>query len=81
MIYQAAVSESFEGEAKHFNCSTLVIEKGDYLTERVADWKSRKASIGLTFKKLTDAAYDTTFPCIEWYQHNDVLCMIKIVIN
>src|SRR5688572_4938246 len=52
MIYNAAVLESFEGEAKQYKCETFVIEKGEYLAEMLKDWKKDEASIGRTFCKL-----------------------------
>ena len=78
MIYHAAALELFAGEGKLYGCHTLIIKKGQYLVESIKDWKKDEASIGLTFRKLTDFRNDTTFPCVEWYAGNDVLCMVKI---
>lgn len=78
MIYKAAVLESFDGEAEKLGCEKFTIEKGDYLTERLKDWKKDESMIGLTFKKFADSAYNSTFPCLEWYQGDDVMCMVKL---
>ena len=78
MIYKAAVLESFEGEGKKYGCETYVIKKGDYFSELLREWKKDERSIGLTFRKMADARQDTMFPCVEWYQGEDVLCMVRI---
>jgi hypothetical protein len=78
MIYNAAVLEAFDGEAMRYGCEVYVIKKGKYLAETLKDWKKREGSIGATFKKMAEARVDTTFPCIEWYKGDDVVCMVKI---
>jgi hypothetical protein len=78
MIYNAAVLESYEGEGKTYGCETYVIRKGKYLTEMLKNWKRDETCIGLTFKKMSEERDDTVFPCVEWYQGDDVLCMVKI---
>jgi hypothetical protein len=78
MVYDAAVLESFEGEGKKYGCETFIIKKGSYLTETLRSWKKTEGSIGLTFRKLADARKDTVFPCVDWYQGDDVLCMVRI---
>jgi hypothetical protein len=78
MVYKAAVLESFDGEADQLGCPRFTIEKGDYLSERLKDWKMDEARIGLTFKKFSESKYAATFPCVEWYQGDDVICMVKL---
>ena len=78
MIYNAAVLESFEGEGKKYGCNSFVIKKGKYLTEMLKDWKKDEASIGLTFRRMSEEREDTMFPCVEWYQGEDVVCMVRI---
>jgi len=78
MIYNAAVLESFEGEGKLYGCETFTIKKGEYLSEMLKGWKKDEASIGLTFRKMSEVRTDTVFPCVEWYQGEDVLCMVRI---
>jgi hypothetical protein len=78
MIYQAAVLETYEGEGLNYGCDQLVIEKGKYLAETLKGWKKKEGSIGATFRKLTDSPHDTTFPCVEWYFGEDVMCMVKL---
>lgn len=78
MIYNAAVLESFEGEGAQCGCKTYVIKNGEYLAEMLKDWKKDETSIGLTFSKMAQVRSDTIFPCVEWYQGDDVLCMVRI---
>ena len=78
MIYNAAVLEDFEGEGKLYGCDTYTIKKGKYLSELLKSWKKDETSIGLTFRKMSEERNDTMFPCVEWYQGGDVLCMVRI---
>jgi hypothetical protein len=78
MIYKAAVLELFEGEAEKLGCEKFTIEKGEYLAETLKDWKKDESMIGLTFRKFSESKYNATFPCVEWYQDNDVMCMVKL---
>lgn len=78
IIYKAAVLESFDGEGQKLGCETFTIPKGDYLTERIQDWMKDESLIGVAFQKLTTAKFDYTFPCVEWYQDDDVLCMVRL---
>lgn len=78
MIYNAAVLESYEGEGDQYGCHTYVIKRGEYFSEMLKDWKKDETSIGQTFKKMSEIRTDTVFPCVEWYQGDDVLCMVRI---
>jgi len=78
MIYKAAVLESFAGEAEKLGCEKFTIEKGEYLAETLKDWKKDESQIGRTFKKFSESKYNATFPCVEWYQGNDVMCMVRL---
>ena len=78
MTYYASVMESFSGEGSVYGCDVYTIRKGEYLTELLEDWKKDVASIGITFQKLAHVRTDTVFPCVEWYQGDNVLCMVRI---
>jgi hypothetical protein len=78
MIYNAAVLEAFEGEGAKYGCETFTIKKGEYLSEMLKGWKKNEASIGQTFKRMSEVRNDTVFPCVEWYQGEDVFCMVLI---
>ena len=78
MIYKAAVLESYEGEGEKMGFEQLIIEKGEYLAETLKNWKKDETAIGMTFKKFSESKYNATFPCVEWYQGDDVMCMVKL---
>ena len=78
MIYKAAVLEMFDGETERYDCEPFTIRKGSYISETIKKWRQDETSIGTTFKRLANARRDTTFPCIEWYQGEDVVCMVRI---
>ncbi len=52
IIYKAAVSESFEGEAEKLGFEKFIIKKGEYATETIFDWRKKMESIGPTFQTL-----------------------------
>ena len=78
MIYNAAVLEAYEGEGKKYGCETYVIKKGQYLSEMLTNWKQDETSIGQTFKRMSEERNDVMFPCVEWYQGEDVMCMVRL---
>jgi len=78
IVYKASVLESFEGEGKELGYENFTIPKGEYLSIRIPDWKKDKTQIGTAFRELTSTLFDFTFPCVEWYLGNDVLCMVKL---
>lgn len=78
LLYKAAVSQAFDGECEQYDCETFVLSKGKYLTETVKNWRGQEEKIGLTFRKLGDSRSDTVAPGIEWYQGEDVMCMLKL---
>jgi hypothetical protein len=78
IIYKAAVEESFDGEGRTLGFESFLIKKGEYLVETVKDWKKDESIIGTTFRRLTNTEFDCTFPCVEWYQGQDVICMVRL---
>lgn len=58
-----------------------VVNKGTYITERLANWRGREYIIGETFQKmLADPRLDRGSFCVERYEDNDdVTCMVKII--
>ena len=80
IVYKAAVSESFSGEAENYGFETFIIRKGTYLAEKIIDWRKKMEIFGTTFQKLlADPRLDKSFPCVEWYKSDhEVMCMIKI---
>jgi hypothetical protein len=79
IIYKAGVLESFEGEGEKLGCETLVVTKGDYMTITINNWKQNKQKFGEAFQELISyPKMDYTFPCVEWYKGDEVLCMVRI---
>jgi predicted transcriptional regulator YdeE len=80
IIYKAAVSESFEGEAEKYGFEQYIIKKGEYATETIFDWRNKLASIGPVFQKLlANPHLDKTSACVEWYKSDmEMMCMVKL---
>ena len=79
IIYKAALKEAFDGEGAKLGCETIVIKKGPYLCETLTDWKDNKMQIGPTFMKLlADPRMDNSTYCYEWYNGDEMMCMILL---
>lgn len=81
IIYKAAAEELRKGESKKFNCESLVIPKGQYVTITVKDFRDNTSAMKSAFQELMsnpEIAPDTY--CLEWYDANDrdVRCMIRL---
>ncbi len=81
IIYKAAVSESFEGEAEKLGFEKFIIKKGEYATETILNWRKKMESIGPTFQTLlADPLLDKTSYCLEWYKsEKELMCMVKLM--
>ena len=78
--YKVAFEEVFADKGSKYNCESIVIEKGTYLTESIMDWINKIDQIGPTFDTLNqDDRVDTAnSPSIEFYKSKDELvCMVK----
>jgi len=77
--FYAMAKEAFPGEGKNYGYELLVLEKGDYETEAVHNWKAKIDSIKDVLHELMgNSKPDKTHPCIEWYQSDEkMVCMIK----
>ena len=80
IIYKAAAEEKYEGEAEKYHCERYIIEKGEYLTKRVRDWRKKTDSIKKVFHEMMqESRIDKTKPIIEWYKNDtEMLCMVPI---
>lgn len=80
IFYYAAAIEKQEGEAEKYNCGRYIIEKGEYLTSTIYDWRNKTDCIKDVLQELKqDRRVDKTKPCIEWYKNDDEMwCMIKM---
>ena len=81
VVYYANSAELFPGEAEKYKYETLVIEKGEYYSEPVKNWRSNIECIKDVFHDMMKSEKtDNRKPCIEWYKSDDeMLCLIKAV--
>ena len=70
--------QQLEGETEEYDCETFVLQKGAYLSETINNWRQKEGIIPATFQKLGDAQPDARTPGGEWYNDEDVMCMLKI---
>jgi len=79
IIYKAAALETYNGEAEDYDCEIFTIEKGDYFTQTVTNWRSKTASMKQVFEDMfRDELSDRSSPCIEVYNNeNEMVCMVK----
>jgi predicted transcriptional regulator YdeE len=79
ITYKAAAKEVFDGEAIQLGLEPFTIPKGTYLSETIINWRSNLKKLAVVFNPLwADPHVDTSCPCIEWYQNENVVCMVKI---
>jgi predicted transcriptional regulator YdeE len=79
MFYYATAEEKQAGEAEKFNYETFIIESGNYIVEKLENWRTQTDCIKDIFQKImNDGNADTTKPAVEWYKNDkEMLCMIK----
>ncbi|HEY5822880.1 MAG TPA: transcriptional regulator [Cyclobacteriaceae bacterium] len=80
IVYRAAAEELFKGEAKKFNCDTLVLKKGEYIGKDVKNYINDVQSVQLAFDEILEQpALDPKGYCVELYlSEKDVRCMIRL---
>ena len=81
MHYYAVAEEKYPGEAEKYICERLKIEKGEYLTITLFDWRIKTNCIkDLFFEIIQDVRTNKTKPAIEWYKNdNEMMCMVKML--
>ncbi|MEP6926724.1 MAG: hypothetical protein ABI834_03765 [Ginsengibacter sp.] len=79
MIYNVAALEKHEGEAEKYNCERFIIDKGEYVTITVNDWRKKTDCIKDVFHEIIqDSRVDRTKPAVEWYQNDhEMMCMVQ----
>ena len=79
VVYYANSAEIVPGESEKYNYETLVIEKGEYYSEPVKNWRANLECIKDVFHDMMESGKtDSRKPCIEWYKSDDeMLCLIK----
>ncbi len=80
IVYRAATEETFEGEATKYNCESLTLKKGNYISLIISHYRQDLPSIGIAFQKLLALPnIDPEGYCVEWYlNETDVNCMVRL---
>ncbi len=78
LIYKAAFSHMDDDDISEMSLESDVISKGEYIAETIKNFEKHRDKFQPTFKKLGDSKYKTGMPGIEWYQGNNVKCMLPI---
>lgn len=79
IVYRAAAEEKYPGEAVKFNCQTLILRRGNYVSLTIHDYITDIQSIEKAFAELLSCpGLDPQGYCVEWYfTGKDVKCMIR----
>ena len=79
ITYRAGAEELADGEAQKMGCNSLVVKQGKYLVITVRDFMKNIPAIGAAFQEiLSQPGIDPNGYCVEWYQNNDVQCMVRL---
>lgn len=81
IVYRAATEEKSRGEAEKYNCDTIVLKKGKYISLTVNDFRKDPRSIEKAFVELLKIPnLDPQGYCVEWYVNDSetVKCMIRL---
>jgi hypothetical protein len=80
ITYIAAAEQKKDGEAEKYGYHKYIVEKGDYLSISVHDWKNKTDCIKDVFTEiLKDKIADDTTPAIEFYKNDtEMLCMVAV---
>src|SRR5690606_6817670 len=80
MMYIAAVEEKQPGEGEQYNCQRYTIEKGEYYTVTLKDWRTKTDQINNVFHEMmATVRVNRMKPAVEWYRNNDeMMCMLKV---
>ena len=79
IIYKAAAEEKYAGEAEKYNCKRYLIEKGEYLSVTITNWRDNTDCIKDVFHDMMeDDRADKTKEVVEWYKtETEMLCLVK----
>jgi hypothetical protein len=80
IVYKAAVSERYAGEAEKLKCERFTIRHGLFLAEYVHDWQKKMDQIQGIFRTLlTDPRIDPKGYCLEEYAgDHDLRCSVPL---
>ncbi|UZR96948.1 transcriptional regulator [Chondrinema litorale] len=81
IVYKAATEETFANEAEKYNCQTLLLKKGKYISIIVEHFRENPQKIKDAFDQLIKH-YDLAPEgyCVEWYNNveDTVNCFIRL---
>jgi len=79
IVYRAAAEQLEPDEAGRFQCETLVLKKGEYLSLTLHQYRDDLSAIDRAFKALlSQPGLDPQGYCVEWYTNDtDMRCMIR----
>jgi len=81
MVYRAGTAEKYPGEANKYNCETIVLKSGNYVSTIIEDYRKNRNRIGMAFQKLTSLPeVDLEGYGIEYYLSDRVAvrCMMRL---
>ena len=78
--YKAAVEERTPGEGKKYNCDTIIIQSGRYISADIPDYMKAMQRFREVFQELLGhPGLDPEGYCVEWYfNEKDVKCMVRL---
>ena len=81
VTYEAAAEELTPGEGKKLGLETIVLEKGNYTSVVIKDYRKDITAIAAAFSKLLNNKHiDPQGYCVEWYLNDtDVQCMVRLI--
>lgn len=80
MVYYVLAEKKYPGEAEKYNFEKLIIEKGNYVTITVKDWRKKTDCIKDVFSEIIqDPRVNKTKPAVEWYKSEDeMMCLVQM---
>ena len=81
IVYRAGTDEQYPGESGEYQCDTLVLKKGKYVSLDVKGYREDPLRIEAAFQQLLKyPGLDPQGYCVEWYSNdeNTVVCMIRL---
>lgn len=78
--YFAAVLEQYKNEGDKYNCSSIILPKGEYLALTIKNWSQKLDQIESIFDELfNDPRTDSNSESIEYYKSmTDLVCIVRL---
>ena len=80
IVYRAGATEISPGDFLNLPLEKFVIQKGEYYSETIENYRNDLSIISKTFEKMIGKKnIDPTSYCVEWYiSEKDMKCLVKI---